>query len=130
MPFGLVLGLQLLLRKLADQRLRQLLAELDLGGHLDLRDARLQELQDFLGRGLMARPQLHESLRRLAAIGVGDADDRHLLHGGVLVDRLLDAARIDVEARAKNEVLDAVDDEGEAVAVHVGDVAGAEEFAR
>ena len=82
-----------------------------------------------LRRRLLACAELDKSLRRLAAILVGDADDRHFLHGGVLVNRLLDPARIDVEARAEDEILDAVDDIGEAVAIHVGDVAGAEKFA-
>ena len=48
----------------------------------------------------------------------------------MLVDRLLDHARIDVEAAAQDHVLGAVDDEDEAVVVHVGDVAGAEESVR
>ena len=58
-----------------------------------------------------------------------DADDGHLLDGGVLVDRLLDAARIDIVARADDEVLDAVDDEDEAFLVHERDVARAQELA-
>ena len=45
---------------------------------------------------------------------------------GMLVDRLLDPARIDVVARADDQVLDAVDDEDEALLVHDADVAGAQ----
>ena len=70
--------------------------------------------------------ELDEGLRRLAAILVRDADHGHLLDGRMLVDRLLDAARIDVVARADDQVLDAVDDEDEAVLVHDADVAGAQ----
>src|SRR5581483_4739327 len=110
-PALLLLGLQLLLGKLADQSLGQRVAELDLGRHLDLGDLGLQVPADVLLAGGHAGTQLDEGLGRLAAVIVLDADHRHLLDRRMLVDRLLDAARIDVVARADDEVLDAVDDE-------------------
>ena len=58
-------------------------------------------LEDVGGGRGHAGLQFDEGLRRLAALLILDADDGHLGDGGVLVDRLLDAARIDVEARAR-----------------------------
>ena len=87
----------------------------------------LQELQQLRRGRRLALFQLHEGLRRLAAIFVGNADHGHLGNGVVLVDRILDPPRIDFEARGVDHVLDAIDDEDEAVGVHVTDVAGAEE---
>ena len=53
-----------------------------------------------LGRASpLAVLQLDEGLRRLAAIGVGNADHRHLGDGRMLVERVLDPPRIDLEAR-------------------------------
>src|SRR5262245_6545505 len=73
--------------------------------------------------------QPYEGLRRLAAIRVLDADDRHLLDRRMLIDRLFDPARIDIVARANNQVLDAVDDEDEPFPIHDADIARAQEIA-
>ena len=73
---------------------------------------------------------LTKALGDCAAVGVRHADHAHLLDRGMLVDRLLDDARIDVVAAAQQHVLGAVDDEDVAVLVHVADVAGAEEAVR
>ena len=65
-----------------------------------------------LGRGrLFPLLQLDESLWRLAAIGVGNADHRHLGDRRMLVERILDPPRIDLEARGVDHVLDTIDDE-------------------
>ena len=55
-----------------------------------------------------------------------DADDRRLAHAGMLVEHLLDLARVDVVAAADDHVLLAVDDVEVAVVVDAPDVAGAE----
>src|SRR5215210_2852925 len=62
----------------------------------------------------------------LAELVVWHADHRHLGHRGVLVEHLLDLARVDVVAAADDQVLLAVDDEEVAVLVHAGHVAGVE----
>src|SRR5690606_12719291 len=56
----------------------------------------------------------------------GDADDVDLVDVGVDHQRLLDGARIDVEAGGDDEVLYAVDEKDVAVLVDVADVAGAQ----
>ena len=81
-------------------------------------------MQVFQRKGLGTGAQFDEGLGRLAAIGVGDADHDHFLHRGMLVDRLLDHLRIDVEAAGDDHVLLAVDQIEIAVLVHVADVAG------
>src|SRR6185437_5275110 len=69
-------------------------------------------------------------LHRLAAIRVGYADDNGLRHFRVLVERLLDEARIDLIARGDDDILDAVDDEEIAVRIEIADIAGVEASAR
>ena len=76
--------------------------------------------------GGVAGAQHDEGLRRLAAIGIGHADDRRLEHGRVFVERFLEDPRIDVVAAAEDDVLDAVDQEQVAVLVQVADVPGAQ----
>ena len=70
--------------------------------------------------------QLDEGLDHLAAVLVRNAADRDLGDRRVQVDRLLDHARIDVEAAGDDQVLDPVDQIDVAVLVHVADVAGAQ----
>src|SRR6185312_3078301 len=53
----------------------------------------------------------------------------YFLDGGMLIDRFFNAARIDVVARADDQVLDAVDDREEAAFIHDRDIAGAQEVA-
>ena len=82
----------------------------------------LQLLEGERGAGL----QLDEHLGRFLAIGIGDADHDAFVDRGMLVDRLLDHARIDVVARRDDQVLGAVDQVEPAVVVHVAHVAGAQ----
>ena len=55
---------------------------------------------------------------------VRDAADRGLGDRGMQQDRLLDHARVDVEAAVQDQVLDPVDQVDVAVLVDVADVAG------
>ena len=55
-----------------------------------------------------------------------DPDDRHLGHGRVLVQRLLDLPRVDVVPAADDQLLLPVDDEEVAVLIDPGQVPGAE----
>src|SRR5262249_23703775 len=83
----------------------------------------------LVGGSGRSRFQLDERLRSLAAIGVLDADHRHFLDTREAIDRLLDAARIDVVSGADDEVLDPVHDEDEPVLIHDADVAGSQVLA-
>src|SRR4029077_12323712 len=106
----------------------QLIADLERLHHFVLAELVLQEFLEFVERkrrGTLL--QLDEGFRRLAAVLVSDTDYRHLLDRRVLVDRLLENARIDVEAAAQQHVLGSVDDENEAVLIHVADIACAQE---
>src|SRR6185312_16445970 len=110
-------------------RLRQLVAELDLRGQLELGEFFLEEVNQLGRARLFPILQLDERLGRLAAVRVGNADDGDLGHGRMLVERILDPPRIDLETRGVDHVLDAIDDEDVALRVHVADIAGAEEAA-
>src|ERR1700691_2397437 len=89
---------KVLLRYLADRRLRQCVANFHGADHFMLSEPLLQKRLHFLERERgHAGFQLDEGLRRLAAIVVGNSDDAHFLDRGVLIDGLLDVARIDVE---------------------------------
>src|SRR5262249_29620542 len=59
-----------------------------------------------------------------AAIRVRDTDHQRLLDIRVLVDRLLDHLRINIEATRKDHVLFAVENEEVAICIHDADVAG------
>src|SRR5271167_679583 len=85
MRFGF--GFELFFRELADQRPWQLVAEFDFRGHLDFGDQGLEEFHDFLRCRLLVWAQLYERLRRLAAVLIGNTDDRDFLHRGMLIDR-------------------------------------------
>src|SRR3954454_9448286 len=91
------------------------------GGH-----ALLGEGADGVRVGL--RAVLEDDRRRdlLAHLLVRHADDRGLRDRGVLVEDLLDLARVDVVAAADDHVLLAVDDEEVAVLVDLGHVARVE----
>src|ERR1700678_4094557 len=122
---------KVLLRYFAERALRQWLANFHGADHFMLSETLLQKRLHLVKRERdRAGFQLDEGLRRLAAIVVGNSDNAHFLDRGVLIDGLLDVARIDVEAAAEQHVLGSVDDENEAVLVHVADVAGAEESVR
>src|SRR6476660_5033799 len=99
---GLLLVVELLLRELADRRLRQLGANVERMHHLVLAELVLQEcLQLGERERRSAGLELDEGLRRLAAVLVVDADHGDLGDRGVLVDRVLEIARVHVEAAAQ-----------------------------
>src|SRR3954463_13959614 len=117
--------LDLALEDLAGRPLRQIVHEPDVtwvfvGGDA-LLDERAQVPRRRPGPGLERdrRPDL------LAEGLVRDADHRRLADVRVLVDDLLDLARVDVEAAADDDVLLAVDDVVVAIVVDARDVAGA-----
>ena len=62
----------------------------------------------------------------LTGLRVRDADHRDLVDVGVADDRVLDLARVDVEAVDDHELLATVDEHEVAVVVEVGHVAGGE----
>src|SRR3984885_11506698 len=114
---------KVLLRYLANRRLRQRVADFHGADHFVLSETLLQKRLHLLERQRRrAGLQLDEGLRRLAAIVVRNSDDAHFLDRRVLIDGLFDVARIDVEAAAEQHVLGAVDDIDEAVLVHGADV--------
>src|SRR5690606_26035051 len=117
---------QFLFGELADQGLGQGVLEDDILGHFDLVELVLEEGLEVGFTGRLAGLELDIGHRRLAAIFVGNADDIDLLDRVMGHQRLLDGARIDIEARADDEVLDAIDEEDIAVRVHVADIAGAQ----
>ena len=121
---GLLLGHQLLLGELPDHGLRQFVAELHMTRTLDPRELVVEESQQLLGAQGLVLLEPHVGLGHLALVLVGHAGDRDFGDGRMAVDRLLHHARIDVVAGADDEVLDAVDEEQEAVFVEIADVAG------
>ncbi len=124
---GAVGGLlsQFMARELADRRARQFIDEFERGRDLVLAELAGEKRFKLIQReGVGAGAQFDESFRRLAAVFVGNSDHDHFLHAGVLVDRLLDHLRIDVEAAGDDHVLLAVDQIEIAVRIHVADIAG------
>src|ERR1700693_6369067 len=92
---------EILLRYLADRRLRQRVADFHGADHFVLAEALLQERLHLIERERRrAGLQLDEGLRGLAAIVVWDSDAAHFLDRRMLIDRLLDVAGIDVKAAA------------------------------
>ena len=87
-------------------------------------DPRLDEALDLLGIRLVAGLEDDRGADVLAELVVGQAHDRGLHDVGVLVEHLLDLARVDVEAAADDHLLLAVDDEEIAVVVDPGQIAG------
>ena len=73
-----------------------------------------------------AGAQRDEGHDLLAGAGIRPADHPGDLHRGMLDQRVLDVAGVDVEAAADDQVLLAVDDEQISVLVVVADVAGVE----
>src|ERR1700722_15275720 len=122
---------KVLLRYFPDRRLWQCVADLHGADHFVLSQPFPQERFHLLEcerrrTGL----QFDEGLRGLAAIVVRNSDDAHFLARPVLKRPPLDVAWIDVEPAAQEHVLGPVDDENEAVLVHIADVAGAKETVR
>ena len=94
-----------------------------------LGDARIQPRLERLGVNRLGeiRLQNHKCLRALTEVIVGNADHGRLVHRRVLVKHLFQHARVHLEPAHHDHVLHAVDDEGVAVLVDVGDVARAQE---
>src|SRR5712664_1047708 len=121
---------QFVARKLADRRPRQVIDEIECRGNLVLAKLAGEECLELVQReGHGAVAQFDKSLRRLAAVIVRYADHDHFLHRGVLIDRLLDHLRLDIEAAGTARVLLAIDQKEITVLVHVADVAGPETVA-
>src|SRR5258707_574564 len=115
---------QLLLRQFADGGARQCGADFEGGRHLMATDLVNQEIAQRVKRqGRCAGLELDEGLGGFAPVGILDADHQRFFHVRVLVDRLLDHLRIDVEAARKDHVLLAVENEEVAVFIHGADVA-------
>src|SRR5215203_3520341 len=110
----------------ADGRLGEAAAYLDLRGDFELGEAARAVFGQLLGRGRGSCFEDDAGFDRLAAVGVGDADDGGLHHGRVLVEHALDLRRVDVEAAHDNHVLLALDDVGVAVLIHARHVARVE----
>jgi hypothetical protein len=108
----------------------QLVDELDHARVLVGRHALAAEGDQLVGVGALAGAQADEGLDRLAAIGVGDADDGGLAHGRMAVEDVLDLARPHLEAGGVDLVLLAVDHVEPAVGVHEADVARVQRPAR
>src|SRR5690606_5741930 len=102
---------ELFLAQLADERFRQLVLEDDFARHLKLVELVCKEAFEFGLAHHRSGAELDEGNGRFAAMRVRHADHVVLVDGGVLGQRLLDGARINVKARADDEVLDAVDEE-------------------
>ena len=119
--------LDLALEDLAGRALGELVDEPDLARVLVGGDALLDELAQ-LGRRVASAPALSATAAPTSSpsSSCGIADHGGLAHRGVLVEDLLDLARVDVVAAADDELLLAVDDEEVAVLVDAADVAGAE----
>ncbi len=109
----------------ADTRTRQFLHEFDGHRQFVLAEFAGEEFAQFFdGEWRRVRTQRHESLRSFAAIVVRNTDDDDFLDRGMLIDRLLDHLRVDVEPAGNDHVLLAIDQIEIAIAVHVADVAG------
>src|SRR5712692_405832 len=119
---------KLLLVELADRRFRQVGPDLHRLHHLVLAELVLEkDLELVECQGGRIALQFDEGLGRLATIRIMNADDADLLDGRMLEYGLLDDARVDVIAAAKQHVLGAVDDIDIAVCIHVTDIASAQE---
>src|SRR5437868_5390595 len=76
---------ELAAQDLAGDRLGQLVHQLHLAGVLVGGHALAAEGDQLLGGRLLSRPQADEGLDRLAPVLVGDADDRGLPNGRMLI---------------------------------------------
>src|SRR5918996_407182 len=101
-------------------------ARIERDRHLVLADLAVEMLQQLLEGERGAGLQLDEDLGRFLAMRMGDADDDAFVDRRMLVDRLLDHARVDVVARRDDQVLGAVDQVEPAIGVHVAHVDGAQ----
>src|SRR3954447_17209715 len=118
--------LDLPLEDLAGRSLGQLVDEPDLARVLVAGDLLLDVRAQLVLGDVLAVLERDRGADLLAELLVRDADHRRLGHRGMLVEDLLDLARIDVVAAADDHVLLAIDDEEVAVLVDLGHVAGVE----
>src|SRR3954447_10046380 len=118
--------LDLPLEDLAGRPLGQLVDEPDPARVLVAGDLLPDVLAQLLLGDLLALLQRDRRADLLAQLGMRHPDHGRLAHRGVLVEDLLDLARIDVVATADDHVLLAVDDEEVAVLVDLCHVAGVE----
>ena len=119
-------ALDLASQDLAGRSLGQLVDDPDGAGVLVGGQALLGERLQLLLVDVVAVLERDRGADLLAQVVVLDADHGDLGDGLVLVERLLDLARVDVVAAADDQVLLAVDDEEVAVLVLLGHVAGEE----
>src|SRR5829696_7900146 len=122
-PLG---DLDLALEDLARRALGQLVGEPQPARVLVGGDALLDEVAHVVLTRVRALLEHDRRADLLAHLLVGHRHDRGLGDGGVLVEHLLDLARVDVVAAADDHVLLAVDDEEVAVLVDLRHVPGAE----
>src|SRR5215475_4237788 len=116
---------QFLLGKFADAGARQGGAGFEGGRHLVAADLVGEEVLERVERqGRRAGPQLDEGLGGFAPVRIFNPDHQGFLDVRVLVNRLFNDLRIDVETAGNDHVLLAVDNEKIAVFVHGADVAG------
>src|SRR4029453_19506988 len=106
-PFG---DLDLALEELAGRPLRQLVDDPDHSRVLVGGDLALDVLPDLLGGGFGALVESDPGAHLLSKLRVGYADHGSLVNRRVLVDHLLDLARVDVVAAPDDQVLLAVAD--------------------
>src|SRR3954462_13629221 len=123
---GLLRHLDLALEDLAGRALGELVHEPDLARVLVAGDLLLHEALELVGGDVLPLLEDHGGADLLAHRLVGHADHRGLEHALVLVEDLLDLARVDVVAAADDQLLLAVDDEEVAVLVDLAHVAGVE----
>src|SRR5450759_2423949 len=109
---------------LAHQGLRKLGAKFDMPGGLVGSQSLTAELDYLLFGGGLALLQDHVRFYRLSPVLVGDAHGDRFLYLGVLVEDLVDLARVDVEAAGDYHVFLAVDNIKVAILVHGGDITG------
>src|SRR4051794_16290777 len=108
----------------ARRALRERLPEPDVARVLVDRDPRLDERLDVRRRRLAVGLEHDRRAGLLAELVVGEAGECRLDDVGVLVDHLLDLARVDVEPAADDHLLLAVGDEEVALVVDAREVAG------
>src|SRR3954469_23695144 len=118
-------GAQPALLHLAGDRVGQLLDHVDGGGLLEAGEALLAVAAYDVDQGVARAGgrRLHVGDHGLAGLRVLDADHGRLRHLGELGDHVLDLARVDVEPRDDDQLLDPVDEVEVAGGVEVADVA-------
>src|SRR5579862_198293 len=121
---------QLGLAELPDARLRDLVDELEPLGQPPRREARREELAEFLARRRLALAQHDRCERPLGPLLVGDRDHSRLRHGRMGHERVLELDGRDPLAARLDHVLRAILDLDEAPRADGNDVAGPEPAVR